>query len=256
MELNSNIAAVVTGGGSGLGEGTARALASKGVIVAIFDVNEEGGQKVASDIGGVFAKVDVSDSDSVAKGLEVARATIGQESICVNCAGIAPAAKTVDREGAAHDAELYAKIIGVNLIGTFNVASQCAAGMCAQNPLNDDGERGVIINTASVAAFDGQIGQVAYGSSKAGVAGMTLPMARDLSRNGVRVMTIAPGIFGTPMVKGMPQEVQDALGAMVPFPSRLGEPEEYAKLALSICENAMLNGETIRLDGAIRMAPR
>lgn len=256
MELNSNIAAVVTGGGSGLGEGTARALASKGVKVAIFDVNEEGGQKVASDIGGVFAKVDVSDSDSVAKGLEVARATIGQESICVNCAGIAPAAKTVDREGAAHDAALYAKIIGVNLIGTFNVASQCAAGMCAQNPLNDDGERGVIINTASVAAFDGQIGQVAYGSSKAGVAGMTLPMARDLSRNGVRVMTIAPGIFGTPMVKGMPQEVQDALGAMVPFPSRLGEPEEYAKLALSICENAMLNGETIRLDGAIRMAPR
>lgn len=256
MELNSSISAVVTGGGSGLGEGTARALASKGVKVAIFDVNEDSGKAVASDIGGVFAKVDVSDFESVASGLETVRKVIGQESICVNCAGIAPAAKTVDREGNAHDAALFAKIIGVNLIGTFNVSSQSAAGMCAQEPMNDDGERGVIVNTASVAAFDGQIGQIAYGSSKAGVAGMTLPMARDLSRNGVRVMTIAPGIFGTPMVKGMPQEVQDALGAMVPFPSRLGTPEEYASLAVSICENSMLNGETIRLDGAIRMAPK
>ncbi|MGI9350854.1 MAG: SDR family NAD(P)-dependent oxidoreductase [Rhizobiaceae bacterium] len=256
MKLDDKLSAVVTGGGSGLGEGTARALAARGVKVAIFDVNEEGGQGVASDIGGVFAKVDVSDPQSVAAGLESSRSAIGQESICVNCAGIAPAAKTVDREGNAHDGALFAKVIGVNLIGTFNVASQCAAGMCIQDPLNDDGERGVIINTASVAAFDGQIGQIAYGSSKAGVAGMTLPMARDLSRNGVRVMTIAPGIFGTPMVNGMPQEVQDALGAMVPFPSRLGQPEEYAALALSICENAMLNGETIRLDGAIRMAPR
>ncbi|MEM7069112.1 MAG: SDR family NAD(P)-dependent oxidoreductase [Pseudomonadota bacterium] len=256
MELNSKIAAVVTGGGSGLGEGTARALAARGVNVAIFDVNEEGGAKVANEIGGVFAKVDVSDSASVAAGLEVARAAHGQESICINCAGIAPAAKTVDREGQPHDAGLFAKAIGVNLIGTFNVASQCAAGMSAQEPLNDDGERGVIVNTASVAAFDGQIGQTAYGASKAAVAGMTLPMARDLMRNGVRVMTIAPGIFGTPMVMGMPQEVQDALGAMVPFPSRLGKPEEYANLALTICENSMLNGETIRLDGAIRMAPR
>ena len=256
MKLNDKISAVVTGGGSGLGEGTARALAAKGVKIAIFDVNEEGGKKVADDIGGVFAKVDVSDSESVAAGLVIARAANGQESICVNCAGIAPAAKTVDRDGNAHDAALFAKVIGVNLIGTFNVASQCAAGMCAQDPITEDGERGVIINTASVAAFDGQIGQIAYGSSKAAVAGMTLPMARDLSRNGVRIMTIAPGIFGTPMVKGMPQEVQDALGAMVPFPSRLGQPEEYAHLALSICENPMLNGETIRLDGAIRMAPR
>lgn len=256
MELNNNISAVVTGGGSGLGEGTARMLASRGVKVAIFDVNEEGGKAVADDLGGVFAKVDVSDAASVAQGLEAVRKINGQESIAVNCAGIAPAAKTVDREGNSHDAALFAKIIGVNLIGTFNVSSQCAAGMCAQDPVTEDGERGVIINTASVAAFDGQIGQIAYGSSKAAVAGMTLPMARDLSRNGVRVMTIAPGIFGTPMVKGMPQEVQDALGAMVPFPSRLGESEEYAKLALSICENSMLNGETIRLDGAIRMAPR
>jgi len=256
MLLGNEIAAVVTGGGSGLGEGTARALAAKGVKVAIFDVNEDGGSRVAADIGGVFARVDVADAESVAAGLDIARKAHGQESICVNCAGIAPAAKTVDREGNSHDAATFAKTIGVNLIGTFNVASQCAAGMCAQDPHNDDGERGVIINTASVAAFDGQIGQIAYGASKAGVAGMTLPMARDLSRNGVRVVTIAPGIFGTPMVDGMPQEVKDALGAMVPFPSRLGRPDEYATLALSICENAMLNGETIRLDGAIRMAPR
>ena len=256
MELNNKISAVITGGGSGLGEGTARMLASRGVKVAIFDVNEDGGKAVADDLCGVFAKVDVSDAASVAEGLETVRKVNGQESIAVNCAGIAPAAKTVDREGAPHDAALFAKIIGVNLIGTFNVASQSAAGMCSQDPITEDGERGVIINTASVAAFDGQIGQIAYGSSKAAVAGMTLPMARDLSRNGVRIMTIAPGIFGTPMVKSMPQEVQDALGAMVPFPSRLGEPEEYAKLAFSICENSMLNGETIRLDGAIRMAPR
>lgn len=256
MELNNKISAVVTGGGSGLGEGTARALAARGVKVGVFDVNEEGGQAVAKDIGGVFAKVDVSNAESVTAGFEAIRSQIGQESICVNCAGIAPAAKTVDRDGNAHDAALFAKVIGVNLLGTFNVSSVAAAGMTSQDPLNDDSERGVIINTASVAAFDGQIGQIAYGASKAGVAGMTLPMARDLSRNGVRVMTIAPGIFGTPMVKTMPQEVQDSLGAMVPFPSRLGEPEEYAKLVLAICENAMLNGETIRLDGAIRMAPR
>jgi len=256
MELNNGLAAIVTGGGSGLGEGTARALAEKGVKVGIFDINEEGGEKVASDIGGVFAKVDVADSASVAAGIKLVREAHGQESICVNCAGVGWAAKTVDREGNAHDPDLFNKIIGINLIGTFNVASQSAAGMIARDPLNEDGEHGVIINTASVAAFDGQIGQIAYGASKAAVAGMTLPMARDLSRNGVRVMTIAPGIFGTPMVKGMPQEVQDALAAMIPFPSRLGEPTEYAKLALSICENAMLNGETIRLDGAIRMAPR
>lgn len=256
MILNDGLAAVVTGGGSGLGEGTARALAQKGVKIAIFDVNEEAGRTVADDLGGVFAKVDVSDPDSVAAGLAEARAKHGQERICINCAGIAPAAKTVGRENVVHDAALYAKVIGVNLIGTFNVASQSAAGMCATEPVSDDGERGVIVNTASVAAFDGQIGQVAYGASKAGVAGMTLPMARDLSRNGVRVMTIAPGIFGTPMVAGMPPEVQDALGAMVPFPSRLGQPAEYASLALQIIENPMLNGETIRLDGAIRMAPK
>lgn len=256
MELNNTIAAVVTGGGSGLGEATARALAAKGVKVTVFDVNEEGGKGTASDIGGAFAKVDVSDPQSVQAGFEIARAAHGQESICVNCAGIATASKTVDRDGNPHDAAMYAKTIGVNLIGTFNVSSQSAAGMCAQDPVNDDGERGIIINTASVAAYDGQIGQIAYSASKGGVVGMTLPMARDLSRNGVRVMTIAPGIFKTPMMAGMPQEVQDALGAMVPFPSRLGDPGEYAKLAVTICENTMLNGEVIRLDGAIRMAPK
>ncbi len=256
MDLNNNLAAVVTGAGSGLGAATARALAAKGVKVTIFDVNEEGGNEVASEIGGTFVKVDVSDPACVLEGLQSARDANGQESICVNCAGVGWAAKTVDRDGNPHDPELYAKLIGINLIGTFNVASQCAAGMSVQDPVNDDGERGIIINTASVAAYDGQIGQIAYSASKGGIVGMTLPMARDLSRSGVRVMTIAPGIFGTPMVSGMPQEVQDALGAMVPFPSRLGRPEEYGNLAVAICENPMLNGEVIRLDGAIRMAPR
>ena len=182
MKLSNSISAVITGGGSGLGEGTARALSSAGVKVGILDVNAEAGERIAAELGGVFASADVADPKSVTDALALVRATNGQERICVNCAGIAPAAKTVDREGAAHDAALYAKIIGVNLIGTFNVASQCAAGMVKADPLNEDGERGVIINTASVAAFDGQIGQIAYGSSKAGVAGMTLPMARDLSR--------------------------------------------------------------------------
>lgn len=256
MKLDNTLAAVVTGGGSGLGEATARALAAAGVKVGIFDLNEEAGTKIAAEIGGTFAKVDVSDSASVAAGFETIRAAHGQESICVNCAGVGFAAKTIDREGNAHDPALFGKIVGINLIGTFNVASQSAAGMVTQDPKTADGERGVIVNTASVAAFDGQVGQIGYGASKAAVAGMTLPMARDLSRDGVRVMTIAPGLFGTPMLKGMPEEVQTALAAMVPFPSRLGEPDEYARLAIHICENEMLNGETIRLDGAIRMAPR
>jgi len=255
MKLDNSIAAVVTGGGSGLGEATARALADKGVKVGIFDVNETNGAKVAADIGGTFAKVDVSDSESVAQGLKIVRDAHGQERICVNCAGIAIAQKTVSK-GEVHSAAHYAKVIGVNLIGTFNVASQAAGGMTATDPINDDGARGVIINTASVAAYDGQVGQIAYGASKAGVAGMTLPMARDLSRDGVRVMTIAPGLFGTPMLLGMPDDVQAALAAQVPFPSRLGNPDEYARLAVHICENDMLNGEVIRLDGAIRMAPR
>ena len=256
MKLNEAQAAIVTGGSSGLGEATARMLAAGGVKVALFDLNAEKGEAIAAEIGGLFCAVDVSDAASVTAGIEKARAAHGQERICVNCAGVAPAAKTVDRDGNGHDAALFAKAVGINLIGTFNVSSQSAAGMVASEPLNDDGERGLIVNTASVAAFDGQIGQIAYGASKAGVAGMTLPMARDLSRNGVRVNTIAPGLFKTPMLMGMPQEVQDALGAMVPFPARLGDPDEYAKLVLHMVENGLLNGETIRLDGAIRLAPR
>jgi NAD(P)-dependent dehydrogenase (short-subunit alcohol dehydrogenase family) len=210
---------------------------------------------VAKDIGGTFVRVNVADHASVSDGLEAARAAHGQERITVNCAGIAPPAKTVSK-GVPHDPELFARIVTINLIGTFNVSSLSAAGMCVSDPVGEDNERGVIINTASVAAFEGQIGQVAYSASKGGVHAMTMPMARDLSRDGVRVMTIAPGLFGTPMLRALDQEVQDALGAMVPFPPRLGEPEEYAKLVAFIAENVMLNGETIRLDGAIRLAPR
>lgn len=256
MKLSDKIAAVVTGGASGLGEATARKLAASGVRVAIFDMNEDRGREVAGDIGGHFCKVDVSDVESVSVGLAQARAVHGVERICVNCAGIAPGEKTVDRDGNYHDPATFARAININLVGTFNVASQCAAGMVKLVPVTQDGERGVIVNTASVAAFEGQIGQAAYAASKAGVVGMTLPMARDLSRGGVRVMGIAPGLFMTPMLASLPQEVQDSLGAQVPFPSRLGDPAEYAALVQHIAENPMLNGEVIRLDGAIRMGPR
>lgn len=254
MQLDNSIAAVISGGASGLGETTARALAAKGVKVAIFDMNEAAGTKVASELGGVFCQVDVADSDSVAAGFTKSRAANGQERIVINCAGIAPAAKTVSR-GEPHDPALYSKVIGVNLIGSFNLASQAAAGMAAADELPNK-ERGVIINTASVAAYDGQVGQIAYSASKGGIVAMTLPMARDLADKGIRVMVIAPGIMKTPMVASFPQEVQDALAAQIPFPSRLGEPTEYARLAMHICKNEMLNGEVIRLDGAIRMAPR
>lgn len=256
MDINSGIAAVVTGGASGLGEATARMLAGLGAKVAIFDMNAEAGEAVARELGGVFQKVDVSDPTSVAAGLKAARAAHGQERVMVNCAGIAPAERTVNRDGSSHDPAKFAAVIGVNLIGTFNCASQAAAGMSAAEPIGEDGERGVIINTASVAAYDGQIGQLAYGSSKAGVVGMTLPMARDLSRSGIRVLTIAPGLFFTPMMMGLPEEAQKSLGAQVPFPSRLGRADEYAKLARHMIENTMLNGEVVRLDGAIRMAPK
>ncbi len=256
MKLSSKLSAVVTGGASGLGEATARALADQGVRVAIFDMNAERGQQVASEIDGLFCNVDVSSAESVSVAFAQARQIHGQERICVSCAGIAFAAKTVDRDGNYHQPDVFAKTIGVNLIGTFNVASQSATGMSKAEPLNDDGERGVIINTASVAAFEGQIGQVAYAASKGGVAAMTVPMARDLSRSGVRVMAIAPGLFLTPMLASMPEDVQAALGAQVPFPSRLGDPAEYAALVGHIVQNPMLNGEVIRLDGAIRMAPR
>lgn len=255
MQISENTVVTVSGGASGLGGAVAETFAAAGAKVGIFDLNEEAGQAMAEKLGGAFAKVDVSDAASVAEGFKTLRAALGQERVMVNCAGIAPAAKTQSK-GEPHDAGLYAKVIGVNLIGTFNCASQAAAGMAMADPVTDDGERGVIINTASIAAMDGQIGQLAYASSKGGVVGMTLPMARDLMRDGIRVMTIAPGIFKTPMVAGLPQEVQDSLGAQVPFPSRLGDPNEFAALARHIVENSMLNGEVIRLDGAVRMAPR
>lgn len=252
----TDFAAVVTGGASGLGEATARMLAGEGAKVALFDMNEAAGEAVAKEIGGIFVKVNVADAASVVAGFKAARAAHGVERVLVNCAGIAPAERTVTREGKPHDAAKFAAVIGVNLIGTFHCAAEAAAGMAATEPVNDDGERGVIINTASVAAFDGQIGQIAYAASKAGVAGITLPMARDLSRSGVRVLTIAPGLFITPMLQGLPEEAQRSLGAQVPFPSRLGQPAEYAALARHMIENPMLNGETVRLDGAIRMAPK
>ncbi|RIK95403.1 MAG: 3-hydroxyacyl-CoA dehydrogenase [Proteobacteria bacterium] len=247
-------AAVVTGGASGLGEATARELAKAGAKVTIFDLNEERGQAVAKDIGGAFAKVDVADEASVNAGLDVGAKAHGQARVLVNCAGIAIGEKTVAK-GVPHDLGRFTKLIQVNLIGTFNCIRLTAARMVALDPLVD-GERGVIVNTASVAAFEGQIGQVAYSASKGGVVGMTVPIARDLAGDGIRVCTIAPGLFLTPMMKGLPQNIQDALGASVPFPKRLGEPAEYAMLARHICENRMLNGETIRLDGAIRLAPR
>ena len=255
MDLKSGLSAVVTGGGSGLGEASARALAAKGVAVSIFDLDEERARHVADEIEGAYAVVDVSDASSVAAGFAAVRARNGAERIMVNCAGIATAAKTVSR-GEAHDPALFEKALKVNLLGTFNCASQAALSMTDLAPLNADGERGVIVNTASVAAFDGQIGQVAYASSKAGVVGLTLPMARDLAKSGIRVAAIAPGLFATPMLKSLPEDVQEALGAQVPFPARLGQAQEFAGLVSHIAENAMLNGEVIRLDGAIRMAPK
>lgn len=246
--------ALVTGGGSGLGEATARALATAGAKVAILDIGMERAEKVASDIGGVAIKCDVSSADSGEAAIAQATDRLGTPRILVNCAGIAIGAKTIGKDG-PHPLDSYRRVIEINLIGTFNMIRLMADRAAKLDPL-DGGERGVIINTASVAAYDGQIGQAAYSSSKGGVVGMTLPVARDLARSGIRVCTIAPGIFWTPMLAGMPQDVQDSLGAAVPFPSRLGRPDEYAALALHIVANQMLNGETIRLDGAIRMAPK
>jgi NAD(P)-dependent dehydrogenase (short-subunit alcohol dehydrogenase family) len=244
---------IVTGAASGLGEGAARRLAKAGATVVLADLQEERGQAVAAEIGGAFVRCDVSsEADGMAV---VAKAvSLGKLMGLVNCAGIAPAVKTVGKDG-PHPLATFSKTITVNLIGTFNMIRLAADAMSKNTP-EATGERGVLINTASVAAYDGQIGQAAYAASKGGVVGMTLPIARDLARNGIRCMTIAPGIFGTPMLFGMPKEVQDALAAGVPFPSRLGTPEDYAKLVQHIVENDMLNGETIRLDGAIRLAPR
>ena len=255
MKLDAQISAVVTGGASGLGAASARVLGETGVQVTLFDLDEERGNSLAKELDGHFVRVDVTDVKSVRSGLAAARDRFGQERILVNCAGIAHGERTVSRSG-AHDAGAFARVIQVNLVGTFHCVSLSAEGMGSADPLGDDGERGVIVNTASVAAFDGQIGQVAYAASKAGVAGMTLPMARDLSGQGIRVCTIAPGLFETPMMAGLDPEIQAALGAQVPFPSRLGKAAEYAALVRHIAENGMLNGETIRLDGAIRLAPR
>jgi NAD(P)-dependent dehydrogenase (short-subunit alcohol dehydrogenase family) len=246
--------AIVTGGGSGLGEATARALAAKGAKVAIFDVGMERAQKVAADIGGIAVRCDVSSAEGGEKAFAEVDEKLGKPRILVNCAGIGIAAKTTSKDG-AHSLDVYRKVIEVNLIGSFNMIRLMAVRAETLDPL-EGGERGVIINTASVAAYDGQIGQAAYSSSKGGIVGMTLPVARDLSRAGIRVMTIAPGIFKTPMLAGLPQDAQDSLGKQVPFPPRLGEPSEYGALAVHIVENQMLNGEVIRLDGAIRMAPK
>ncbi|MBZ3692273.1 3-hydroxyacyl-CoA dehydrogenase [Phyllobacterium calauticae] len=246
--------AIVTGGGSGLGAATARALAEKGAKVALFDINIDAAQKVADDIGGLAVACNVSSADDAQRAVAHVANKLGTARILVNCAGIANAGRIVGRDG-PHDLDLYRRVIEVNLIGSFNMLRLVSDAAAKLEPL-DTGERGVIISTASVAAFDGQIGQAAYASSKAGIAGLTLPAARELARFGIRVMAIAPGIFGTPMLLAMPQEVQDSLAASIPFPSRLGRPEEYAALALHIIDNPMLNGETIRLDGAIRMAPR
>ncbi|NWK98720.1 3-hydroxyacyl-CoA dehydrogenase [Sphingobium lactosutens] len=247
-------AAIVTGASSGLGRATAAWLAGQGAKVAIFDLNEEAGRATAAELGGMYVNVNVADDASVAAGLDAAEAAHGVARILVNCAGIAPAVKTVGKANIPHSLDVFAKTVTVNLIGSFNMIAKFSSRLAAAEEV--DGERGVIINTASVAAYDGQIGQAAYAASKGGVVGMTLPIARDLAQHKIRVMTIAPGIFLTPMLAAFPQNVQDALGAQVPHPSRLGRPEEYAQLVESIIRNPMLNGEVIRLDGAIRMAPR
>ncbi|SFD54162.1 3-hydroxyacyl-CoA dehydrogenase [Paracidovorax konjaci] len=252
MEIQGKVF-IVTGGASGLGEGAARMLAAQGGRVVIADLQVPQGEAVARDIGGTFVRCDVTNE---ADGQAVVAQAVAQGKLVglVNCAGIAPAEKTVGKSG-AHSLALFSKTVTVNLIGSFNMIRLAAEAM-ARNEPEATGERGVLISTASVAAYDGQIGQAAYAASKGGIVGMTLPIARDLARNGIRNMTIAPGIFGTPMLFGMPQEVQDALAAGVPFPSRLGTPQDYARLARHIFENDMLNGEVIRLDGAIRLAPR
>jgi NAD(P)-dependent dehydrogenase (short-subunit alcohol dehydrogenase family) len=254
------VAAVVTGAASGLGEATARELARRGAKVAIFDRDPQRGEIVASEIGGIFCEVDVTSDDKVAAAFAKAREAHGQERILVNCAGVANAAKTVARDKETKAAKLYPiqqfeLAIQINLIGTFRCISHSALGMVDLEP-GADGEKGVIIDTASVAAEDGQIGQAAYSASKGGVMAMALPIARDLMNEGVRVNTILPGVFKTPMVSMMPPNVQDALGAQVPFPKRLGQPEEYAQLACFLIENPYMNAAAIRLDGGIRMAPR
>lgn len=260
MDLNASVSAVITGGASGLGEATARALAERGVKVALFDLNPETGEKVANEIGGVYCKVNVTSDEEVEAGFAKARVAHGQERILVNCAGIGASAKTASRDKQTGETkhfplDLFERILQVNLIGTFRCIAKSSVGMLSLDPL-PDGQRGVIVNTASVAAEDGQIGQAAYTASKAGVVGLTLVVARDLSNDGIRCNTILPGIMDTPMMARASQQMKDALGAQVPFPKRLGRAEEFAQLALAMINNPYFNGEDVRLDGAIRMSPR
>ena len=259
MKLDSSISAVVTGGASGLGEATVRSLASHGVKVAIFDMNEAKGEAVAKEVGGVFCKVNVTSEEEVDAAFAKARAAHGQERILVNCAGTGNAIKTAGRDKATGQTkhfplDAFNMIIQINLVGTFRCIAKSAKGMLDLEPI--DGERGAIVNTASVAAEDGQMGQAAYSASKGGVVGMTLPIARDLAGDGIRVNTILPGIFNTPLMNAAPPQVKEALAASVPFPKRLGNAEDYAQLALTMITNGYFNGEDVRLDGAIRMAPR
>ena len=248
-------AALVTGGGSGLGEATARELARLGAKVAVLDLNMDNAERVAKDIGGIAVKCNVSDPDSMAQAIETAAATHGPARILMQIAGIGSAKRVVGKDGNAAPLEDFAKVINVNLIGTYNAARLFSAACAKLDPM-EDGARGVMVFTASVAAFDGQVGQQAYSASKAGVVGMTLPMARDLAQHGIRVCTIAPGLFATPLLKTLPEPIQASLAASIPFPARLGKPEEFAALAAHIVTNGHMNGEVIRLDGALRMAPR
>ncbi|HQF30368.1 MAG TPA: SDR family NAD(P)-dependent oxidoreductase [Hyphomicrobiales bacterium] len=261
MQIGANTPAVVTGGASGLGAASARRLAAAGAKVALFDLNAEKGEALAAEIGGLYVPVDVTSEESVDAGLAKARAAHGQERILVNCAGIVIGRKTIsrDRETGAirpHDVAGFAKVIGVNLVGSFHMMAKCSAGMAGLEPVTTDGGRGVIVSTSSVAAEDGQMGQAAYAASKGGIMALTLPVARDLAREGIRVATIMPGLFHTPMFDGLPDDVRAALAASVPFPSRLGDPDEFGALVQHICENDMLNGVSIRLDGAVRLAPK
>lgn len=261
MKLSSDISAVITGGASGLGEGTARRLAREGVKVGIFDLNAERGEMIAKELGGAFAKVDVSNAESVLAGFDKVRAVNGQERIMVNCAGIGMGMKTASRSRSdgsirAHDFGVFQKVININLVGSFMCAAHSAAGMMALDALEPDGERGIIINTASVAAQDGQIGQVAYAASKGGILSMALPMARDLAREGIRCNTILPGFFETPIYEQMKPEVKTSLVAHLQFPARFGTPAEFAELAASMCEQVYLNGEYVRIDSGARMPPR
>ena len=253
MQIKGSIA-IVTGAASGLGAATAETLANAGARIAAFDLNADGAKATAEKLGGVGYGVDVSNAESVEHAVSKVVKDIGIPSILVNCAGIVHGERIVGREGPA-DLEAFSKVITVNLIGTFNMMRVAATAM-SQNTPSDSGERGVIVNTASIAAFEGQIGQAAYAASKGGVASLTLPAARELARHGVRVASIAPGLFGTPMLMGLPDEVQESLAANTPFPKRLGDPYEYGRLAMHICENEMINGETIRIDGAVRLEPK